>query len=432
MRDVLSTEIKEKGVAIAMSVAHSSEDALVGAGDELYLFQFITSAMKNRGVSYVQIVDETGLVRAHSEIRKSGVPYAPPPGLARVEGGPGYTISEGASPDGPGFYDIAVPILMTGGGEKRLGLVHLGLSKRVIDESAARVQRLVAQVALAGLLLGGVGAFVLAKLTVAPIKLLVAGVEQVGRGRFDQEIKVRRRDEIGELTAAFNDMARGLREKELIKDTFQRYMSKQLADELLVDPGKARIELGGEHRFVSILFTDIRGFTEMAGDMAPKGVISFLNEYFTTMVDVVFANGGFIDKFIGDAVMVLFGVPVKAEDDALRCVRTGLMMKEAMRAFNEKRASEGKPPVHMGIGINSGVVVAGNVGAETRMNYTVVGDPVNLAARIVSLSREENVIVSEATYELVRDRFIFEKKEKVALKGKHGLQQVYEVISERV
>jgi len=430
MRQTLSAEIKDKGVAVARSIAHSSEDAILGKGDELYLFQFITSAMKNRGAVYAVIVDESGTVRAHSDIQRSGEKYADPPGMNLVERAADYSVREGKDKDGNGLYDITVPIMMTGAEGRKLGDVHLGLSRREIDESAANVRHVVGGIALAGLFLGGVGAFMLAKVAVSPISLLVKGVNEIAKGRFDQEIKIKRSDEIGELTAAFNDMAKGLREKEFIKDTFERYMSKQLAEKLLDKDGMAKLELGGEHRHVTVLFTDIRGFTAMAEDLDPKGVISFLNEYFSMLVGVVFENDGWIDKFIGDAIMVIYGLPVKYEDDAVRAVRTGLAMKQAMRSFNDRRIKSGREPIHMGIGINSGIVVAGNVGSTERMNYTVIGDTVNVAARLVQLSHEEDVVISEHTYELVKDHFIVEERQKVMLKGKNEPQQVYEVIQE--
>ena len=431
MRDSLSAEVKEKGLAIARSVARSSEDALVGQGDELFLFQFITSAMKNRGVVYALIVGADGNIRAHSDIQRSGKEYTPPAGMAAVEEGDGFTIRSGNTGDGEPVFDIAVPVRLTGSGDVVLGTVHMGLSKSSIDAPAKKAQRFVALIALGGLILGGIGAFSLAKLTVAPIKLLVQGAYEIGQGNLDQKIAVKSKDEIGELTAAFNDMARGLREKAFIRDTFERYMSKQLAEKLLDSGGKLTVELGGEHRFVTVLFTDIRGFTSMSEKLDPKMVISFLNEYFSMMVDVVFEQKGFIDKFIGDAMMIIYGVPVKGDDDAVRAVRTGIRMQAAMRRFNEKRAAEGQPPMHMGIGINSGTVVAGNVGSKERMNYTVIGDTVNLAARLEPLSREENVIISQATYDLVKDMFEIEKKGEVMLKGKLEPQRIYEVIREK-
>jgi adenylate cyclase len=430
MRDTLTADIKEKGVAIAKSIAHSSEDALVGKGDELYLFQFISSAKKNRGVTYVMIVDKAGVVRAHSDIQKSGSKYDPPKDAHVTERASDYTISVTETGEGT-VYDIAAPIMLTGADNQSLGEVHLGLSDSVIEEAVSKMQRHVAGIGLVALLIGGIGALTLAVYTVAPIKLLVKGANEIGRGNLDQEISIKRRDEIGELTDAFNGMAKGLREKRFIRDTFERYMSKQLAEKLLGDPEKMKLELGGEHRHVTILFTDIRGFTALSERLDPKGVISFLNEYFKMMVDVVFEHNGWIDKFIGDALMVIFGIPVKAGDDAVRAVRTGLRMKDAVKRFNEKRVREGGAPIHIGIGINSGIVVAGNVGSEERMNYTVIGDPVNLAARLVTLSREENIIISLNTYELVKDHFVIEDRNKVILKGKNEPQQVYEVIREK-
>lgn len=432
MRDALSSEVKEKGLAIARSVARSSEDALVGTGDELFLFQFINSAMKNKGVTYAMIVDAGGEVRAHSDIQRSGKKYEPPAGVEVVEEGDGFTVRSAHADNGEPVFDIMVPVYLTGSEKNLLGTIYMGLSKSVIEAPAKKAQKTVALIAMAGLLLGGIGAFTLAKLTVAPIGLLVRGANEIGQGNLDQEIAVRSKDEIGELTIAFNEMAKGLREKAFIRDTFERYMSKQLAEKLLDGDGKLmRVELGGEHRFVTVLFTDIRGFTTMSENLDPKKVISFLNEYFSTMVDVVFEQKGFIDKFIGDAMMIIYGVPVKADDDAVRAVRTGLRMKEALRAFNERRVAEGQPPIHTGIGINSGTVVAGNVGSKERMNYTVIGDAVNLAARLEPLSREENVIISQSTYDIVKDLFVIEKKGEVMLKGKLEPQMIYEVIREK-
>ncbi len=429
MRDTLTAEIEEKGVAIARDAARSSEDALVGKGDETYLFQFITAARKNPGIVYAVIVDKDDIIRADSDIQKSGVRYDPPGGAVLVMRGADYTISAVDAGGGRRIYDIAAPVVMTGQGQ-RLGEVHVGLSDAAIEAAVSRMRRLVSGISLAALLIGGIGALTMATYTVSPIKLLVRGAREIGRGNLDQEIKTRRKDEIGELTDAFNDMARGLREKRFIRDTFERYMSKELAEKLLGDPAGMRLELGGEHRFVSILFTDIRGFTQMAEGMDPKAVIAFLNDYFKMMVDVVFEQDGWIDKFIGDAVMVIFGVPVKAHDDAARAVLTGLKMKEAVRRFNMAREKAGLPPIHVGIGINSGVVVAGNVGSEARMNYTVIGDPVNLAARLVTLSLEENVIISRGTRDLVQGRFVIEERGRAVLKGKQGPQEVYEVMGE--
>ncbi|HEY3347039.1 MAG TPA: adenylate/guanylate cyclase domain-containing protein [Nitrospirota bacterium] len=427
MREVLSSEIREKGIAIAKSVARSSEDALVGTGDELYLFQFITSAMKNTGVKYVRIVDASGIVRADSDIQRSGTKYLPPAGTGAVERGPDYQVSEGAGPDGAPMFDISVPIKLASG-DKKIGEVHLGLSGGIIEDAARRISILIGGIALAGLLLGGVGAYTMANLMSAPIKELVKGADEIGRGNLEQNIKVRGRDEIAELTHAFNNMAKGLREKKFMRDTFERYMSKQLAEKLLDAETMAKIELGGEKRYVSILFTDIRGFTTMSENMDPKEVISFLNGYFSMLVGIVFEHGGFIDKFIGDAMMVVYGIPVKSPDDAVRCIKTALAMKDAMRRFNEKRAAEGKLPVHMGIGINSGSVIAGNVGSEERMNYTVVGDAVNFASRLVGLSREEEIIISEETALVVSDNFTIEKRTDATVKGKTGAQHVYEVL----
>jgi len=436
MRDSLTAEVKDKGIAVAKSIANSAEDALVGEGDELFLFQFIKSAEKSRGVVYALILDSDDVIRAHSDIQRTGEKYLHPNTLEPYEmaeggpDGPGYRISTGKV-DGDDVLDISVPVTLTGSSDVTLGEVHLGISRQAIEEPAAKAQTLVAAISVAGLLLGGIGAFILALHTVKPIKLLVAGVEQIGKGNLNQKIPVKSKDEIGELTTAFNDMAKGLREKNFIRDTFERYMSKQLADKLLADMDTTKLALGGERRYVTVLFTDIRGFTSMSERLDPTEVISLLNEYFSLMVEVVFQNRGWIDKFIGDAIMVIYGVPSRQADDAVRAVRTGLGMQRAMRQLNKIRTGRGEAPIHIGIGINSGTVVAGNVGSQERMNYTVIGDAVNLAAKLEPLSLEENVLISHETYQLIKDRFDIEVKGEVTVKGKVEPQKVYEVIKEK-
>jgi adenylate cyclase len=216
-------------------------------------------------------------------------------------------------------------------------------------------------------------------------------------------------------------------ENRKIKNLFSKYVSKTLVNEILKH---TELKLGGEKKVVSVLFSDIRGFTAMSETMQPQEVLGVLNEYLTAMVDVVFANGGTLDKFVGDAVMAVYGSPLEEKEHALKAVRSGWQMLQRLEKLNEKWTKEGKKTLKIGIGINSGDVVAGNMGSLQRMEYTVIGDTVNLASRLESLNKELSTefIISGATYELVRDHVNVKRYDGIKIKGKVDSMSVYEVL----
>jgi adenylate cyclase len=215
------------------------------------------------------------------------------------------------------------------------------------------------------------------------------------------------------------------REKKRIKATFSRYVSANLVEELL----NREIKLGGEKKEISVLFSDIRGFTSMSEKMQPEEVVGILNEYLTEMTDIIFKNNGTLDKFIGDAVMGLFGTPAYFPDHAMRAVRTAVMMQRKLTELNERWAGQGRQTLKIGVGINTGNVIAGNMGSLKRMEYTVIGDAVNLASRLESLNKElgTEIIISSSTYEQVKDHVKVKKFTDIKVKGKEELLTVYAV-----
>src|SRR6185369_4240196 len=192
------------------------------------------------------------------------------------------------------------------------------------------------------------------------------------------------------------------REKEMIKRAFTRYVAREVVEEILKDP--EQLALTGERREVTVLFCDIRGFTPVAERLSPEAVVSLLNEFYNLMIETTFKHDGTLDKFLGDAVMAVFGAPIAHPDHAMRAVRTALDMRNGVAELNERRVGEGKIPIGIGIGVSLGEVVAGTVGTEDRMEYTVIGDSVNLAARLVDHARPAGrILISHSTYERVRD-----------------------------
>ena len=201
-----------------------------------------------------------------------------------------------------------------------------------------------------------------------------------------------------------------------VKNTFKRYVSKQVVDELLGDEGK--LNLGGEQREVTILFTDIRGFTSMSEKMEPERVVTTLNEYFSDMIDIVFKHNGTLDKIIGDELMVLYGAPIKGEKDTQRAVETAVEMQRKINELNKERHKRNEPPILVGAGINKGLVVSGNIGSRDLMDYTVIGDTVNVASRLCAAAGPGEIMVSDSVYKTTKKSFSYEKLNPIKVKGK--------------
>ena len=217
------------------------------------------------------------------------------------------------------------------------------------------------------------------------------------------------------------------REKRQVKKLFSRYVSKDVFDQLVADPTRAA--LGGSRRRMTVLFSDIRGFTTMSEKGSPEAVVAQLNELFTRMVAVVFANRGTVDKFVGDMIMALYGAPLDDADHAEHAVRTALAMIATLQEMNREWAAAGKPQLDIGIGINTGEMIAGNVGSESIMSYTVIGDAVNLGARLESLNKDygTRIIISEATRSALKGRYDIHPLGDVVVKGKSTPVAIFEV-----
>ena len=210
-----------------------------------------------------------------------------------------------------------------------------------------------------------------------------------------------------------------------VKNTFKRYVSKQVVDNLLED--ETKLNLGGEEREVTILFTDIRGFTSMSENMEPEQVVMTLNEYFSEMIDIVFKHNGTLDKIIGDELMVVFGAPLAAEDDTERALNTAVEMQNKIKELNDTRKQRGEDPVLVGAGINKGFVVSGNIGSRDMMDYTVIGDTVNLGSRLCSAAGPGEIIVSKEVIKNQEDKFLFKELKPILVKGKKDKINIFKV-----
>ena len=222
-------------------------------------------------------------------------------------------------------------------------------------------------------------------------------------------------------------MIENISNEKRMKSTMSRYMDPALADRLLAGGGEA---LGGQSIEATVLFSDIRSFTTLSEELGPQGTVALLNEYFTLMVDCITAEGGMLDKFIGDAIMAKFGIPIPREDDTDRAVRTAISMINELRTLNGQRQQRGQRPIHIGIGLNTDTVVSGNIGSPKRMEYAVIGDGVNLASRLESACKEYSaqILISEFTYRKMKGTYRTREVDRVVVKGKTEPVGVYEVL----
>ncbi len=223
------------------------------------------------------------------------------------------------------------------------------------------------------------------------------------------------------------------REKKKIKGAFQTYLHPSVVNEVLKNPDM--LKLGGQKKVLTVLFSDIKGFTTISENMDPEALVALLNEYLTAMTDLVFKYDGLLDKYEGDAVMAVWGAPLDLPDHPLKACRTGLSMLEELDRLREKWAQENPtiPRIDIRIGLNTGVMVVGNIGSETRFDYTVIGDEVNLGSRLEGASKEygTNIIISETTYEHVKEVMLCRELDLVAVKGKTRPVRIYELIGEK-
>ena len=258
-----------------------------------------------------------------------------------------------------------------------------------------------------------------------PIRELVHVSHRISQGDFNIHLKPKSKDEVAQLSLAFNEMAKGLEERDKVKATFSKFHSKEIAEKLM----SGEVKLGGERKVATIFFSDVRGFTSMSESMQPEQVVEMLNEYMTRMVEIVQRNKGVVDKYVGDAIMALWGIPITGEDDTYNALKACIEMREELQKLNELRISRGQNALRIGMGLNRGQVIAGNIGSEAKMEYTVIGDAVNTASRMESMTKEygTDLLIPKTIFDEVKGRFIFEQAESAKVKGKTDAIEVFKV-----
>lgn len=323
------------------------------------------------------------------------------PALRRAldEGKPGVALS---NEDEWGRWDSAyAPVVVASGtpDERVAGVVCVDVDaawKQVLRRARLRDGAL--QITLASLAVI-VASILFSRTLVKHLKKLMAAANAVASGNLDQTVDIEVRDEIGVVARTFDRMLLGLKERDAIRDAFGRYVDPEVARQILADPDSLRP--GGELRTVTILMSDLRGFTSLSERHTPAEMVELLNAYLGRMADVIARHRGTVNEFIGDAVLALFGAPVSSDDDALRAVACAAEMQIELERFNVEHP--GADQLKMGIGVNTGQVIVGNIGSDRHMKYGVVGDAVNMAARVESFTVGGEVLMSEPTHAAVAE-----------------------------
>jgi adenylate cyclase len=319
-----------------------------------------------------------------------------------------------------------------------------------VSEEREAFYREVTQITLqSGIILGGAVAvsvillLIFAGYLTRPIKRVVRTMRGIiEENDLSQRVAVEYRDEIGNLANTFNIMVAELekayqqikgfafkavmaqRNEHKVRNIFQKYVPNDVIDTIFSNPESMLV---GENRVLAILFSDIRSFTTISEGFMPDELVAALNRYFEIMVDIIMEHGGVIDKYIGDAIMAFFGAPVKHPDDALQSVFAALEMQEALKEFNRQQQADGRPAFITGIGINYGVVTVGNIGSEKKMDYTVIGDMVNLGSRLEGLTKpyKQDVIFSNSVYQKVKGELPCRLIDRVVVKGKTMGEKIF-------
>jgi class 3 adenylate cyclase len=293
--------------------------------------------------------------------------------------------------------------------------VSIGIILAAEEKRIALIQYLSIHFVVVGSLIG----WAALRAVFQPVEELYSLMTKVKDGDLNVKAKIYAVDTMGALSQHFNLMVQGLQQREHIRRVFGRYVAKEVADVIL----DGHVNLGGEKRIATILFTDIRCFTNLSERLSPEEVVTFLNEYFEVMVSCVTECGGIVDKFIGDAILCVFGAPVKGESisaDAISAMNCAKKMREALVSLNAKRSKNGQQAIKMGIGVHTGPLVVGNIGTTERMEYTVIGDTVNLCSRLEQMTKDLHraVLVSDTTAELVKEEFELQELTTIEVRGR--------------
>ena len=389
--------------------------------DILSLNTLIKEATETEGLRYAVVTDTQGLIRAHTDVNHIGTAWttSPPAAPPVTRGNTAYYSFVSAS--GEQILNLYRDVVFQ---DKIVGTVHVGVSLDFIERLVDREKGSIIYMTVVMMTVGLAIAVYLGLRFSMPISQLVAATEAIGKGDYRYRVELDRQDELGNLATAFNQMGEELFRHTLTRQSFGKYVGEEVLEMILADPEK--MWLKGHKNEATILFADIRGFTAYAEDREPEEVVEMLNTFFEIATRAILDFGGYVDKFIGDCVLGVFGVPVFRKDHVERTVRAAMDLMDQLRVHS----IHGNPLLSsVGIGIHTGSIVSGNIGSQAKMEYTVIGDTVNLASRLSELASPGEVLVTDAVYDNLHTLVSVEPAGTRAVKGKTAPVETFRVMS---
>ncbi|MBI3398283.1 MAG: adenylate/guanylate cyclase domain-containing protein [Deltaproteobacteria bacterium] len=414
----LEAQMHNMASTITDKFANDSKMPLL-QNDHLTMNLLVQNLLRYEGIINAYILDEKFFIAGHKELQEVGIKYyGDEKSLLTAKEFRPWLIENDRD-----TLTFASPISFK---KTTVGYVVVIFSKDFIKGEVKKAQKKIIVITISVIIIVIILSIPLASGLLKPIFMLVKGTREIAMGNLWYRIPPRKRDEIGDLIDSFNHMTSELEKKEILKGAFNRYVSKPVADEILKNPEK--IQLGGERREITVIFADIREFTALTRQMQPEAIVELLNRYFTILTEVIFHFDGTVDKFIGDAVMGVFGSPIPREDHLKQGIKAAVVIKKVMSEVNRSRDKRGLVLLPMGLGLDSGDVIVGSMGSKVRMEYTAIGDAVNVSSRLTGIAKEGEILISEKVYLQMQEYISCIKLPDVNIKGITGPFSVYNLL----
>lgn len=392
--------------------------------DILGLNTLINNAATIEGHHYAFIVDSDGIIKAHTDYSKIEKPFRPFSHVDNKYKKGDVSYFDYTEPGKAHILNLSTPILFK---DKKLGEVHVGLSIDFVNEMFITERAFLAGIILVVITFGMFVAVLFGMRFSRPISKLVAATAEIGKGNYQHKVNLKRFDELGTLAESFNKMGDELYRQSMMRESFGKYVGSEVLDLIMKNPEAGWLK--GRTNKVSVLFADIRGFTAYSESKEPEQVVEKLNRFFEVATEVIIKHGGYVDKFMGDSVLAVFGVPVYHKDHEERCLRAAIDMQEELG----RRAQEGDDLLkRVGIGVASGIVVAGNIGSQVKTEYTVIGDCVNVASYLNNIAGAGEIIIGNGMGKNFNHLIDVEPLEPRKVKGKEELVMIYRVVGSKI
>ena len=403
---------KQLGTALANQLAKAASEPML-AQDELALGLLVQNKAEEQLIIGMQIFDKDGQLRAHSGVSA----ISDIKSLLTQNKLPNHIEWQADSIKAISFYSWIEFQGITA------GVVLVTIDQRPLELQSTQIKHILISTTSGIVIISIIIAFPLGFRIFSPIQQLVEMGKTISADTPPPTIKNKRQDEIGHVLDSFHSLAGGMEEKRKVENAFSQFLSPTIARQVLSQPSGT--QLGGETAFGSVLFCDVVGFTEISESLTPSEVGNLLNEYFKHFSVAAKTWHGTVDKFIGDCIMILFGIPDKDENHGLHAVSCGVIIQQISKRISSQRKKLGLPTIEFRIGINSGDMLAGNLGSDDRMQFTVVGDAVNLASRMCTICDPGEVLITKETLDQPGLRAITQHQALGAIMVKGRAKAVY-------